>query len=430
MGARSRADVLTRRPFAPPSDPLSLAGALTSEPGAFILFDEERRTVVLGCRPSEQSDALDPEPTLPLKEDALDAPRWVGLLPYEAFRDLERPRFVPASDTRAAPHICSPRWYRYGAVAVLGEQEAAVVGDEPAVVERLFDLLNGAPKRPAVARASLELTLPVEPPERHMARIERALEHIAVGELYQVNLARRFTFRVRGHAIDVLAALGPAARAPFAAALAFDDVSVVSCSPELFLDLDSGGGLTTRPIKGTRPRGGTAAEDAQLRLDLDASEKERAELAMVIDVERSDFGRVAAPGSVHLSELPHVVSHPTVLHREATIRARLRPGVTREELLRATLPSGSVTGAPKIRAMEVIASFEAERRGLYTGALGTLGHDGSLRLSMAIRTLTIQDGVGHYFSGGGIVADSSPEAEVEETLWKARQLAALAPHFE
>jgi anthranilate/para-aminobenzoate synthase component I len=254
--------------------------------------------------------------------------------------------------------------------------------------------------------------------------------HIAAGELYQVNLARRFTFRVRGHAIEVLAALGPAARAPFAAALGFEDLSVVSCSPELFLDLDASGVLVTRPIKGTRPRGATPEEDARLRLELDSSEKERAELAMVIDVERSDFGRVAVAGSVHLSELPHVVAHPTVLHREATVRAQLRPGVTREDLLRFTLPSGSVTGAPKVRAMEVIANLEAERRGLYTGALGTLGHDGSLRLSMAIRTLTIAGDVGHYFSGGGIVADSSPEAEVEETLWKARQLGALAPHFD
>jgi anthranilate/para-aminobenzoate synthase component I len=395
-----------------------------------VLFDEERKTVLLGCRPSERRDVLDPEPALALDPDAPNVPRWIGLLPYEAFRDLERPRFVPARETRAVPHISAPRWYRYGAVAVLGERDACVVGDAPEAVAHLADLLENAPPQPNSARASLELIEPAEPGERHIARIERALEHITAGDLYQVNLARRFAFRVRGHAIEVLTALGPAARAPFAAALGFEDLAVVSCSPELFLDVDASGKLVTRPIKGTRPRGETPAEDACLRLELDSSEKERAELAMVIDVERSDFGRVAMAGSVHLSELPHVVSHPTVLHREATVRAQLRPGVTREELLRATLPSGSVTGAPKIRAMEVIASLEAERRGLYTGALGTLGHDGSLRLSMAIRTLTIADGIAHYFSGGGIVADSNPAAEVEETHWKARQLTALAPHFE
>ena len=392
-------------------------------------FDEERRQVFLGCRPSARQDALDPEPELPFAPDVPCVPRWVGLLPYEAFRYLERPRFAPPEETREAPHLSAPRWYRYGAVAVLGEHDAEVVGDDEEAVAQLEEVLHRAPRTSERPQASLEPLGTPEPGDVHAARIERALELIAAGDLYQVNLARRFVFRACGHAIELLRALGPAGRAPFAAALELEDVSVVSTSPELFLDLDARGTLATRPIKGTRPRGANAAEDGRLRLELDESEKERAELAMVIDVERSDLGRVAEAGSVHLSELPHVVTHPTVHHREATVRARLRPGVTREELLVATLPSGSVTGAPKIRAMEVIASLEAQRRGLYTGALGTLGHDGSLRLSMAIRTLTVVQGVAHYFVGGGIVADSSPAAEVEETLWKARQLAALAAQF-
>jgi anthranilate/para-aminobenzoate synthase component I len=155
---------------------------------------------------------------------------------------------------------------------------------------------------------------------------------------------------------------------------------------------------------------------------LDADPKERAELAMVIDVERNDLGRIAVPGSVELIGRPRVITRGTVHHREATLRARLRPGLGRADLVRAMLPSGSVTGAPKVRAMEVIAALEAERRGLYTGALGAVFGDGTLRLSMAIRTLTVRDGEGHYFAGGGIVADSDPVRELEETRWKALQL--------
>ena len=143
---------------------------------------------------------------------------------------------------------------------------------------------------------------------------------------------------------------------------------------------------------------------------------------MVIDVERSDLGRVARPGSVRLAEAPSVESHPTVHHRVATVEATLRADVSREELFRAMLPSGSVTGAPKIRAMELIAELEPARRGLYTGAFGVIRQDGSVELGMAIRVMTVQGNRGEYFSGGGIVADSDPAREVEETLWKASAL--------
>ena len=146
---------------------------------------------------------------------------------------------------------------------------------------------------------------------------------------------------------------------------------------------------------------------------------------MVVDVERNDLGRIARTGSVRVIGVPRIESFGTVHHRVAQVTARLRQGVGRSELLEAMLPSGSVTGAPKIRAMEVIAMLESERRGLYTGALGALGHDGSLRLAMVIRTLTRRAGVAHYFAGGGIVAGSNPEREVLETRWKAAQLEKL-----
>jgi anthranilate/para-aminobenzoate synthase component I len=187
----------------------------------------------------------------------------------------------------------------------------------------------------------------------------------------------------------------------------------------------------TSPIKGTRPRDHDAAKDQALAQQLASDAKERAELAMVIDVERNDLGRVAEVGSVKLSGSPRVVPCGGVWHRMADVTARLDARRDRHALLKAMAPSGSVTGAPKLRAMEVIAELEAARRGLYTGALGYLAHDGGLTLSMAIRTLVLQGGTdggvaeASYSSGGGIVLDSDPQLELEETEWKARQLLAL-----
>jgi anthranilate/para-aminobenzoate synthase component I len=235
-------------------------------------------------------------------------------------------------------------------------------------------------------------------------------------------LARRFEFRVRGAAIDVLARLLERGRPPHAALFSWGDLEVCSASPELFVKTDASGAIFTSPIKGTRPRGQSPEHDAELGRELDRDPKERAELTMVLDVERNDLARLARPGSVQLWTPPHVEVHGTVIHRVATLRAELRPELSRREVLERMLPSGSVTGAPQVRAMDLIAELEAERRGLYTGAFGFLAYDGSLELGMAIRTLTVRGGEGHYWAGGGIVADSDPDREVQETLWKAEAL--------
>jgi anthranilate/para-aminobenzoate synthase component I len=212
--------------------------------------------------------------------------------------------------------------------------------------------------------------------------------------------------------------------APFAAALALPSLDVISTSPELLLRTFPDGRVWTTPIKGTRPRGSDAASDDAKVRELENDPKERAELAMVVDVERNDLGRIARPGTVRQLGDPAVHTHATLHHRSVDLVAHVRPGVTRAELFRAMIPSGSVTGAPKVRAMELIAELEAERRGLYTGAIGSVAHDGTVELSMAIRTLTLREGVGRYFAGGGIVADSDPEREVDETRWKALQVLA------
>jgi anthranilate/para-aminobenzoate synthase component I len=405
-----------------PADPFALALRLTGRPGVCALWGATEGDVCyLGCDPVGTSAELCPESTpLGADEPELESvPRWVGVLPYEAARHAERPAFSLRPDPRAAPHLSRPCWLRYGAMARVG-RSVTIVGDDACAGRELARLLQHAAS--GRVGCSLALAEPPEPDQRHIDRVRAALELIGRGELYQVNLARRYRLQVRGSGVELLEAMRRRAPSPYCLALELPDATVVSTSPELFLQLDANRVVTTSPIKGTRPRGATVAEDRSFVAALDADPKERAELAMIIDVERNDLGRIAVTGSVELTGRPRVVTRGTVHHREATLRARLGPGLGRADLLGAMLPSGSVTGAPKVRAMEVIAALEAERRGLYTGALGAVFGDGSLRLSMAIRTLTVRDGEGHYHAGGGIVADSDPVREVEETRWKALQL--------
>lgn len=398
---------------------------LRGRSGAFQLRDEGR--LFFGAFPAAESVALDPlGQNHEVRPDEAPWPHWVGALPYEAFRFWERGGGI-ASDKRAAPLFERPLWRRYDAVAEATASGLLIHATSESAARRLGDCLASDQGSFPLIEPSLSWAEPPESGDLHEARIVRALDAIAQGELYQVNLARRFRFRATGAPLDLLSGLGPLAEAPYAAAIDFGELQLVSTSPELFLDYSPSGVVRTRPIKGTRPRHQDPVVDQRLREELNQSEKEHAELAMVVDIERNDLGRLSVPGSVRLSRAPHVTSYPTVHHREAEIEAQLRPEVTREQLLMATMPSGSVTGAPKVRAMEMIAESEAERRGLYTGALGYISRDGSMRLSMAIRVLSLRGSEAHYYAGGGIVADSSPALELEETLWKAEQLRALIP---
>ena len=198
---------------------------------------------------------------------------------------------------------------------------------------------------------------------------------------------------------------------------------MLSASPERFLRFDPATRrIQTRPIKGTRPRGRTATEDEALAQELRASEKDRAENVMIVDLERNDLGRVAEIGSVRVTELASLETFPTVFHLTSTVEATLREDRDLVDLLLATFPGGSITGAPKIRAMEIIDELEPTARSLYTGAIGYIGFDGSMDLNIAIRTILVKDGTAYFQSGGGIVADSDPAMEYQETLHKARAL--------
>ncbi|MBI3858329.1 MAG: anthranilate synthase component I family protein [Planctomycetes bacterium] len=232
----------------------------------------------------------------------------------------------------------------------------------------------------------------------------------------------RFHARTELPPMGLYRALRSASPAPFAALLRFGRRAIVSSSPERFLEL-RGRRLVTRHIKGTRRRGVSAAEDERLGRELLDSPKDDAELAMIVDLERNDLGRVCDYGSVKVSEPKSLERHPTVLHLSATVEGLLRGGLAPVDILRATFPGGSITGAPKIRAMEIIDELEPTRRAFYTGAIGALGFDGSMNLSVAIRTLLV-DGADCFFqAGGGIVADSDPAAEYDETLTKAAAMA-------
>jgi anthranilate/para-aminobenzoate synthase component I len=411
-------------------EPAVLANKVAKRPGAAWLWSNAAKSVAyIASDPIECVQQLDPEPQLELDPSAgqsLSYPRWIGLLPYEAFRGLEREYKTRTLDVRTEPLIVKPCWWRYGAVAVITDR-VKIVGDSREQVEvlarRLLAKVSEAPLE------HLQIRVHRSDGAMHEDRIRVALKHIEAGDVYQVNLARRFDFHVQGHALNWLEVLGSNAPSPFGFALQSNNTRIAGTSPELCLSLAPDCELLTRPIKGTRPRGLNAEQDYEIVQSLAFDPKEISELSMVIDLERNDLNRIAVLGSVSVLQAGQVESFGPVHHRVATLSAQLKSNVDRTTLLQAFLPSGSVTGAPKVRAMELIASLESERRGLYTGAYGWLGHDGSLRLAMAIRTLVASNkGDGHYFAGGGIVADSIPEREVEETHWKSLQILDISDH--
>ncbi|HEY0544189.1 MAG TPA: aminodeoxychorismate synthase component I [Pyrinomonadaceae bacterium] len=261
--------------------------------------------------------------------------------------------------------------------------------------------------------------------EEYLAAVLRIKEHIAAGDIYQANLTQQLSCALPQEieAEHLFLRLRRQHPSPFAAFIRRREDAVVSISPERFLRVEPQTKLVEAwPIKGTRRRGVDEQEDALLRRELLSSEKDRAENVMIVDLLRNDLGRVCHYGSVEVAELCRLEEHPTLFHLVSKVRGALRDEVTAGELLRACFPCGSITGAPKIRAMEIIDEVETAPRGLSMGAIGYFGFDGSLDLSVAIRTMTVRERVARFNVGGGIVADSDPALEYEESLIKARAL--------
>ena len=354
-------------------------------------------------------------------------PGWVGYVGFEMARQLER---LPAShhEDRGLPllrmslfdraFILDHQRHRALAVRARGVRTALGVpdsNDESWIEDWRSAASAGDPATPdGVPRLRYEWESPAY--ERAVAR---ALNYIAAGDIYQVNLAQRLRLDGVGEALALYAVLRRANPAPYAALLRWGKRAIASVSPELFLRL-RGDEVLSCPIKGTRPRTGDPAADELYRRELLASAKEAAELTMIVDLHRNDLGRVCRYGSVRVLHPRRVEAHPTVFHTVADVAGRLAPGRDGLDLLTACFPAGSVSGVPKIRALQIIDELEPVARGAYTGAIGVLGLDGQMTFNVAIRTLQIHGPAATLYVGGGIVADSDPAAEYEETLAKAR----------
>ena len=258
----------------------------------------------------------------------------------------------------------------------------------------------------------------------YLDAVERVREYVFAGDIFQANLSQRFEAPLVGPPWPLYRRLRASSPAPFAAFVDFPGAVVLSASPERFLHVDAAGKVETRPIKGTRPRGVGPEHDAALGQALVESPKDRAENLMIVDLMRNDLSRVCAAGSVRVSELFALEQYATVQHLVSTIVGQLAPGADALDLLRAAFPGGSITGAPKLRAMEIIAEMERLRRGVYCGSIGYWSVTGELDTSVAIRTAVACTGRVYFSAGGGIVADSDPAEEYQETLDKVRGLIA------
>jgi para-aminobenzoate synthetase component 1 len=254
------------------------------------------------------------------------------------------------------------------------------------------------------------------------AAVRRAVEYVHAGDCFQVNLSQRLLAPLREHPLELYGRLRRLNPAPFGAYFDMGDFQILSASPERFLRVFPDGEVETRPIKGTRPRGRTPDEDAALVRDLANSPKDRAENVMIVDLLRNDIGKVCEFGSVRVPRVCEVETFRFVHHLVSEVRGKLKPGTGPLDLLAAAFPGGSVTGAPKVRAMEIIAELEPTARGPYCGCLGWVGFDGAMDTNILIRTFTAGRGWVQFPVGGGVVADSDPAREYEETLHKAAGL--------
>lgn len=447
----------------PTLDPAALLGALPPGPGGFLLESgaagpaDVRRCSFAGAEPfltlvtrGREAYAYEEGRTRVLEGDpftilqaqlnrcrvpapAPDGPGFpggaVGYFGYELGRQVERLPETPAADV-GLPDM-SVGFHDVVLVVDHNRSEAflqvgAPDGREAAAMEkarRWAKALKGAAPLPAppepAGAGPVTSSFTRAQYERAVAKV---LEYIRAGDIFQVNLSQRFTYPLQYNGWDLYRRLRQVNPAPFAAFLEMGSWQVVSGSPERFLTVRDGR-IETRPIKGTRPRGATPEEDRRLADELLHSEKDAAELVMIVDLQRNDLGRICEYGKVAVTDLRRLEATPTVWHTVATVEGRLRPTVTPTQVLKATFPGGSITGAPKVRAMEIIAELEPVRRDVYTGAIGYIGFDGRLDLNIAIRTAVVKDGAAHFHAGGGIVADSTPEAEYAETLAKGSGMA-------
>ena len=408
--------------------------------GEWSFFGAEPFQTVTGdladLRQAMQPHQLEAHPEIPFTGGA------VGYLSYDYGRRLEALASL-AEDDRRIPDM---HFGLYDGVAALNHASGVLflVGHDfsrtaDAVIDRLRAIVEGRPVTPTDARKQAATGVTSRAPRAsssparrsewtwNLSRadfctaVQRVRDYIASGDVYQVNLSQRARCTYDGDSVALYQALRRGNPAPYGAYLDFGDWQLISTSPEQFLQ-KTGRQLETRPIKGTRPRGIDAEADRQNEAALRVSQKDRAELLMIVDLERNDLGRVAEFGSVQVEGLYQLEHYARVIHQTARVKATLTACKDVYDALAALFPGGSITGAPKIRAMQIIEELEPTRRGAYCGSIGYIGFDGDAEFNIAIRSLHLKDGQLDYQVGGGIVWDSVPEDEYQETLDKARAI--------
>ncbi|HEY0721627.1 MAG TPA: aminodeoxychorismate synthase component I, partial [Gammaproteobacteria bacterium] len=345
----------------------------------------------------------------------------LGYFSYDLARRLEQ---LP---TLAQNDLASPEMavgiYEWACVVDHLEQRAWLVGQESEELSQRWERLVAQFCHPAtkVPRAPLQAVTPLTCDtdlSAYGAAFARIQTYLRDGDCYQINYARRFSIRVEGDPFEGYCRLRRLNSAPFSAYLNLPFLQILSSSPERFLRV-TGKQVETRPIKGTRARHDDPQQDQALAEELRNSSKDRAENVMIVDLLRNDLGKSCVAGSVHVPELFTVESYATVHHLVSTVTGTLRNDRDALALLRGAFPGGSITGAPKQRAMAIIEELEPYRRGVYCGAIGYLGFDGQMDTNIVIRTLVHRDGAVHFWAGGGIVIDSDMQSEFEETQHKA-----------
>jgi para-aminobenzoate synthetase component 1 len=396
-------------------EPFAAALALRDEPGLVLLesmpgFGHLGRRSFLAARPLEVQTA-----GLSALEQRVTEWR-AGWLSYDLGREVESLPSL-AREELGLPPIALGRYCGYLEFDH-ARQEVHLRGADPGPLARALEAAHRA--EPPAHRPLRSWTSSLARPEYERA-VRRCIDYIRAGDVFQVNLAQRLDTPWTGDPFALYARMRETSPAPFMALVRLGGADVISASPERFLRR-RGASLETRPIKGTRPRGRTTREDRRLAAELRASAKDRAENVMIVDLARNDLGRVARYGSVRVRRLCGLERHPGVHHLVSVVGAEVAPRVGPAEIVRATFPPGSVTGAPKIRAMEIIEELEPVRRGPYCGSVGWISAFGDLDLSVTIRTFVAAQGRLQLHVGGAVVAESDPSLEWQETMHKASRL--------
>jgi aminodeoxychorismate synthase component I len=343
------------------------------------------------------------------KTEMLDS--WFGYLGYELKNNLEKV-FTETKDSFI--NLPALHMVKYNNVLRFDHQEKSIEcfsKDEESLKNLLRDVVIKAEKPPQISNFASNMSK-----TEYLRKASKIIEEIYAGTIYQANLTRKFYGNISGDKFAVFRKLSEISPAPYSAFLKFGDKYIISSSPERFLRIETNGEIDTRPIKGSLAKGGQSE-------DLYNSTKDRAENLMIVDLMRNDLAKSAIAGSVKVESLFDVTSYRTIHHMSSTIKAQKKPELSNVDVVKNAFPAGSMTGAPKIKAIEICDQLEKQKRGVYAGAIGYFAGDGSADFSVVIRTIIIDNDRFELQVGGGIVADSSPEGEWQETLDKASAMA-------